>query len=595
MTSNKKLCWLGTAVVYGLTGCWPALALTGLDDIGQLPSIQNPPLATPSAAVHTASTAGIAPQQTQYVVVQQLTTLAEKLESDINTLKQNKASQQEVDALRTMQSQVLSSLQAVTRQLNQLEAVDNEQNTRLALLEKVQLHGDMTLGALADMNSSGVGSARGIQDAISTLGRLRLTVDVPVVTPKTDTDKLGPGTVSTRLIAAFGRFGPIGNDGTDTAGANYPFNLYSRIAADVSAFNEGFGTGAVGSSGNTGVLNGQNGNTSMTRPNVYLESAFYRQTFRHGIPLLTSLPGFSSQEESRPEWQNSADLYAGLVRWWDIFDVSPYRGDEMSQFQNNAFINIPGIAVNVAQPMVAYQLHKGLGKSATADLAVGLGSLDVGDLMNTLNLTYEAKLNYVPRFLPERYQKPGSVYAGLYHVFMAGNRNFNTAIQAGLNYPTRDGQPFNPDFEQQDAKAFYAGWNQEWWRGIGTNVGFLLNQKSPSVVLLTTQQPGPANVTAGAHAAFTSALSVPLSVFGSQARPNDSLGLGYAFVDVQDGGSVLRDLSGEGLEHVVEAYYKLSLTKNFSIIPSVQLIFNALGLNQNGVHTVLGVRANYKF
>jgi hypothetical protein len=333
----------------------------------------------------------------------------------------------------------------------------------------------------------------------------------------------------------------------------------------------------------------------MTRPNLFLESAFYKQEFKDGIPLLTDIPGFGGSV-GKEGFETTGKLYAGLVRWWDLFDVSPYRGDENSQFQNNAFVNVPGVAVNVAMPMVGYQWHQGLGSSLSSDVGVGLGSIDVGDLMDGLNLTYEAKLNYVPTFLPEALHKPGSVYAGAYHIFLAGNRNFNESIQANLNYTKRNGNTYNPDFNQDTHSAIYAGWNQEWWRGIGTTFSYLYNQSGVTPVLFTTQQPGPANVAAGAKSAFHGVVSVPMSVFGDKIRPQDTIGLGYAFVNIQDGGTQgAAGFSNVAMEHVLEAYYRFRVNDAFSIMPSIQMIVNPLGLTQNGTTTALGCRLNYTF
>jgi len=246
--------------------------------------------------------------------------------------------------------------------------------------------------------------------------------------------------------------------------------------------------------------------------------------------------------------------------------------------------------------MLGYQWHQGLGKSLSTDVSVGLGSIDVGDLMDGLNLTYEGKLNYIPSFLPEAMQKPGSVYAGAYHIFLSGNRNFNQSIQANLNYTRRDGSAYTPDFNQDTHSALYTGWNQEWWRGIGTTLSYLYNQTGPTPVLFTTQQPGPANVAAGAKSALHGVLSVPMSVFGDHKRSQDTIGLGYAFVDVQDGGFVgSSSFSNVAMEHVLEAYYRFKVNEGFSVIPSIQMIMNPLGLTQNGTTTALGCRLNYTF
>jgi hypothetical protein len=528
----------------------------------------------------------------RYEMAVALSKLLGNLNDQLTSLEAQKADKADIEALQRLQAQARTDLQTLTASLNEGLAVNAtknaEQDGRIKLLERVQIHGDMTVGALADISNGGTGGNTQLQDSISSVARLRLNIDVPVVEPENEDSKWGQGIISTRLIAAVGRYGPAGNAGGNT-GTNYAFNAYSRVSSDVSAFNEGFGTGAAGK------LQGQNGLTSNTRANLFMESAFYKQKLRSGVPLLTDLPGFDIMPDS-PDWKTTGDIYAGIVRWWDLFDVSPYRGNEMAQFQNNAFINIPGIAVNVAQPMVGYALHQGLGKAASADFTTAIGSVDVGDALNGLNLTYEAKLNYLPTFLPEAMQKPGSAYVGAYHIWLAGNRNFNKNIQTASSYTRRDGTAFDPNFGNSNVTSVYAGWNQEWFRGIGTNVSFLYNPNSPTAILFTTQQPGPANVAAGAKTSLSSVVSIPMTAFGKGTfRPNDSIGLGYAYVQVMDGGSDFSSISGRGLEHVAEAYYRFQINPSFNIMPSVQVIGNSLGLTQNKFNTVLGCRMNYMF
>jgi hypothetical protein len=512
-----------------------------------------------------------------------LSGLLRQLESDIKTLEASDNQDQEVlDGLKESQSRLQKELEVLTSRLDNLV---QDQNTRLSQLEKLQIHGDASFGLMHDMGN-GRNGRQGIEDSTTAAGRLRLTIDVPVVEAKEDS-KIGAGTLSARIIGAFGRYGPAASKGSSTFGNNYAFNAYSRVAADISAYNEGFGTGAAGNPG----VNGQNGFTSYLRPNIFLESLFYKQNLRSGIPVLTDWPGRKLLFKDKPDFKATADFSAGLIRWWDWFDVSPYRGDEQSQFQNGAFINIPGIAVNYAQPMAVYSLHQALGKSASLDVTTGVGSVDVGDLADTLNTTYEAKLNYLPRFLPEALQKPGSLYVGGYNVFLSGNRNFNKIV--GKNYTTRNGQAFDPSFGQQTINSFYAGWNQEWWRGIGTNVGFVMNTNSPTTVMLTSQQPGPAGSSLGAKSAFTSVVNIPMSAFGLKKRGGDSLGLGYAWTNVTDGLPNVGNYAH--MEHVAEVFYRMKLTENFSIIPSAQLIMNPTGSNLNAPITVLGLRASYRF
>ncbi|MEB3245678.1 MAG: carbohydrate porin [Vampirovibrionales bacterium] len=520
-----------------------------------------------------------------------LSTLVGALNRDLKRLDTRKASKEEVETLRSLQqafSGQLHQLAAHTGTLNgkleYVETQNNEQNSRLSLLEKTQIHGDVTVGGFADMSGSGEGSdPNGIRDAISAVGRLRLTVDVPYREDREDS-KLGAGNIHTRLIAAFGRYSPLASQSGNTSNTFYPFNLYSRISTDVNGFNEGLGTGSV--AGNNSDLNKVNGVTYLTRPNVYMESLFFKQHLKEGIPVLTSKLPFLPDGD---DWQTSGDAYAGLFRWWDIFDVSPYRGNELEQFQNNAFINIPGIAVNNNMPMVAYSYHQGLGKNYSFDFSTAVGSPDVGDVFSAFNLTYEGKLNYTTHFLGEKYSKPGSFYVGGYNTWAAGNRRISDNISSLTN---RSGGTYANVASLGSSSSVYAGWNQEWWRGIGTSVGYLINDSSPNLVSLTTLQPGPALVAGAARQTLSSVLSIPVSAIFPGHRENDTIGLGYAFVDVQEGGLTrLQD----AFEQVVEAYYKVQLSPGLSVVPSAQLIANRLGLKDNGLLTVLGLRVNYSF
>jgi hypothetical protein len=506
-----------------------------------------------------------------------------QLEEQIAALEQDEDANADVlAALRDSHKRLQQELITITTRLEAIEITNKEHNRRLSALEKVQIHGDATIGTLSDF-SRGRGSKGGIENATSSIGRLRITIDAPVYESKGEDDKLGTGTISARIISAFGRYGPAAAANSNTYGSTYAFNAYSRISSDISAFNEGFGTGSVGTG--TTKLNGQSGYTSATRPNIFLESLFYKQNFKAGVPFVTDLPHFGNKPRKKlaADRQRSADVYAGIVRWWDLFDVSPYRGDEQSQFQNNAFINTVGIAVNYAMPMVGHVLHQGLGKSASLDFSTALGSIDVGDFADTLNVTYEGKLFYKPAFLPAKLQKPGSVYAGGYNVTMSGNRNFNKLLASSYS--------FDPSYAKDSLNAVYFGWNQEWWKGIGTTVNYLWNSDSPTAVLMTSQQPGPAGVAIGARNAFSTVVSVPMSIFGNTKRAADTFGVGYAGVNIQNGGQG----PSTAYEHVVEAYYRFKINDSFSVIPSFQWILNPIGNLANAPISIIGLRASYRF
>ncbi|MEB3206004.1 MAG: carbohydrate porin [Vampirovibrionales bacterium] len=580
------------SILSGLSALAAPSPYTGLDELMMPATEDNAPSNEQAVgqgkAIHLVGTpqGNLTPQGMNTV----LTALVNVINRDLQRLDETKANKEEVETLKALQqalsgnlSQVAVQTNALTGKLQYVEGENEEQNRRLKMLEKTQIHGDATVGFLSDIGSKGVGGDKdGIRDAMTAIGRLRLTVDVPVREDREDS-KWGAGNLHTRLIAAFGRFSPLAVQEGNSSSTYYPFNLYSRISTDVSGFNEGLGTGSV--AGNNSDLNKVNGVTYLTRPNVYMESLFFKQKLKQGVPVLTSKLPFLPEGEN---WKTSGDLYAGLFRWWDIFDVSPYRGNELEQFQNNAFINIPGIAVNNNMPMAAYSYHQGLGEHASFDFSTAVGSPDVGDLMNAFNLTYEGKLNYTTAFLGEAFSKPGSLYLGGYNSWAAGNRNIASNISSLTN---RSGGAYPNLLNTGASSSFYAGWNQEWFRGIGTNVGYLLNDTSPNLVSMTTMQPGPALVAAAAKQSFTSVLSIPVSALFPGHRESDVIGLGYAFVDIADGGYIGK----QGMEHVGEAYYKFQAAPGVTIVPSVQLIANRLGIPDNGLVTILGLRVNYAF
>jgi hypothetical protein len=560
-----------------------AYAITGIDELKSSEKVANNPTTTATPAVTS--------QESQAL----LNVLYRAISRDLTTKNSQNTDQSELELLKRLQTELGSKIQnpgqepvlkgtiqanetqALKGDVKSLQAKNDELSSRVSLLEKTQVHGDVTFGVLSDFARRSA-NEESVNDALSSIGRVRLTIDVPVREDQEDS-KLGAGTFHSRLIGAFGRYSPI----SPSSGATYPFNLYSRISADASAFNEGLGTGSVGD------LFGLRGNTFMTRPNIFLESTFYKQHLKAGIPVLTDpLPNARILPEGR-DFESSGDLYVGLIRWWDLFDISPYRGNELTQFQNNAFINIPGIAVNTAQPMVAYAYHQGLGKRLSLDLTSAVGSPDVGDMMDALNVTYEARLNYNTGFLGEKFEKAGSLYAGGYNIFTAGQRRIQQYVSSLNN---RSGGTYPGLGDKDTSSSVYVGWNQEWFKGIGTNVGYLLNQNSSNIAALTTLQPGPAFVAAGARHAFSSVVQVPMTAFSNKFRAKDTLGLGYAFVDIQDGG--LTGLS-EGLEHVLEAYYKVHLTDQLAVYPSWQIIFNRLGLERNQPTNVVGLRMSYSF
>jgi hypothetical protein len=542
---------------------------------------------------------------TRWELAAALNALIKSVGRDLARLGAEKADKSDLETLAKLQEEFkneLAALQARTDALESrasaIEAKNAEQDQRLSLLERTQLHGDASIGILSDLNGSGTrdqfsapDSGRdGILNGISAIGRVRLTMDVPVKEDKEDS-KIGAGELHTRLIAAFGRIAPNGvNQGG--AGPANPFNGYSRIAGDASLNNEGLNS-ATGLAGITGGSN--------TRSSLYVEDLHYHQHFKAGIPLLTDWTFGANTDK---DWQASGDLYVGSMPWRYLYDKSPYRGNEQTQFQNTAFVNTPGVAVNQNYPMIAYQWHQQLGSdSLSADLTAGVGSINVGDIMDGFNATYEGRLNYKIGDLP------GNIYAGGYNIWGMGNTTSSvTFVPAGT--VNRSGGTSRIGAQRDSTNAFYAGWNQEWYKGIGTtfnymysgggvwNYGYISNNQNLGTNTATVRTAaGSSPVTVAVSQSLGGVLNVPMSVFG--IRENDTFGVGYSLISLRKDGLgnnfPSRSRFSNSWEHTVEAYYKWAVNDAISVIPSVQVISNSLGVRQNGINTVIGLRTSYTF
>jgi hypothetical protein len=551
---------------------------------------------------------------TRWELAAALNALIKSVGRDLARLGAEKADKSDLETVARLQEEFkneLAALQARTDALESrasaIEAKNAEQDQRLSLLERTQLHGDASLGVLADINGRGPRdefSARqsgrdGIRDGISAIGRLRLTMDVPVKEDKEDS-KIGAGEVHTRLIAAFGRIAPSGvNQGG--AGPVNPFNGYSRIAGDSSFNNEGLNSfnAATGTGlGVGGIAGGSN-----LRSSLYVEDLHYHQHFKAGIPLLTDwMLGAGSDDAN---WATTGDLYVGTMPWRYLYDKSPYRGNEQTQFQNTAFVNTPGVAVNQNYPMLAYQWHQQLGSdSLSADLTTGVGSINIGDVMDGFNLTYEGRLNYKLADLP------GSIYGGGYHIWGMGN-TANTVTLFGVAPTNRSGALSRSTNAKDSTNAFYVGWNQEWYKGVGTtfnymlsdgglwNYGYITNNQflGTNSATVRTAPTVHTPVTVAARQSLSGVLNIPMNVFG--VRENDTFGVGYSLIQLREdriGDNFPRATRfHQAWEHTVEAYYKWAVNDAVSIIPSVQIISNSLGVRENGVNTVIGLRTSYSF
>ncbi len=553
---------------------------------------------------------------TRWEMAAALNALVKTIGRDLARLGAEKADKRDLQTLARLQEEFRNELNALNARVKALEnraaaieAKNDEQDNRLTLLEKTQIHGDFSMGFLSDISSQGVNSSRsatgrrgngGILDGMSAIGRLRLALDIPVKEESEDS-KIGRGDLYARLVAAFGRVAPSGGT-ANNVGPNGPFSGYSRIASDASAGNDGILTSnfqAASTGGNT-------------RSDLYVESVYYKQNFKSGIPVLTDWMGIMPDKDG---WETTGDLYVGVVPWRFLFDKSPYRGNELTQFQNTALVNIPGIAINLNNPTIAWQTHQGLGDSANLDLTTALSSSNVSDTMDGLSLTYEARLNFITDFLGEDFAKPGSLYAGGYHMFMAGNTVGTTLLtnRTGPLATANGGEAKARNATDSDTlNSFYVGWNQEWYKGIGTFVNYMLAYKGSgnfygnSLLVNGTgaNVAGLAGVGVGMKQALTAGLHLPVSALAPGWRDDDVIGIGYAMMDLHEqgisgAGSIASGIRQQGLsesmEHVLEAYYKYQFTDSITIVPSAQFIFNRLGLSANDFTTVLGVRTNFLF
>ncbi len=552
---------------------------------------------------------------TRYEMAAALNALIKAVGRDLARLGAEKANKSDLATLAKLQEEFRNELAALNAKeaalesrASAIEAKNNEQDKRLDLLEKTQLHGDLSLGLLADWGDSGQATTGndGITDSIGVLGRFRLGLKVPVY-PGYDNSSVGEGDVIARLVGAFGRWTPANVNST---GSTNPFPIagYSAIAGNSSFYNEGvrpdsytLGSALNGNGGFTAGLN--------TRQNLYVESAFYKQHFKPGIPVLSELPFTPDNDKFR----TTSDLYAGIIPWRNLFDRSPYRGDELNQFQNTALVNNQGFLVNNVAPTIALAWHQGLGNHLSADLTGAVSTFDTADVMNGFNVTEELNFNYDTAFLGPNYTKPGSIYVGGYHIFFNGD---STLSQIVGNVANRNGALLFPGAtgNRDQLNAFFWGWNQEWWRGIGTSFNWVINQNSPYNSLISSLRNGtgvnaalhntalsgtPARIV-GVQQAISTTLTVPLTVFNKDltARAKDVLGFGYSWIRPNEQGDattgVGTDIDSTD-EHIFEGFYRWVVNDSISIVPSVQAIVNRFGVEQNGTVWVLGLRTNYVF
>jgi hypothetical protein len=553
---------------------------------------------------------------TRWEMAAALNALIKSVGRDLARLGAEKADKSDLMKLARLQEEFKNELAALNARTDALEsraaaieAKNNEQDTRLDLLERTQLHGDLSFGVLADFSGvgnetnkgTGLGTTEdGIQDGLSAVGRVRLGVKVPVVQDY-DNSRVGEGDVIARLVGAFGRFAPQASNSNNFG----TISGYSAIAGDQSYNNEGFRTGSL----NQGSI----GRGLNTRQNVYIESAYFKQHFKSGIPVISNW-GFGQDNE---KFKMTSDLYLGVMPWRNLFNRSPYKGDELNQFQNTALVNNPGMLVNNVGPTIAHSWHQGLGEHFSMDLTGGVQTINSADALGGLTLTEELNLNYDTSFLGQKFTKPGNIYVGGYHVFFDGNTNPVT-----VSAVTGSGAPaggllnrnlVTPAFlvanRNDTLNAFYAGMNQEWWRGIGTSVDFVMNQSGTQNAILNSLRNGTGanfmlNTTGqivGIQHALSAVATVPLTVFKQDLtkRAKDVWGIGYSWIQptalAGENGPRASRIINNGGEHVFESFYRFAVNDSVTVVPSVQVILNRYGVTSNGPTVLFGLRTNYVF
>ncbi|MFM7390122.1 MAG: carbohydrate porin [Vampirovibrionales bacterium] len=369
-----------------------------------------------------------------------------------------------------------------------------------------------------------------VDDGTSGIGRIRLNVEATALEDKGE--RLGEGRLKARLVAAAGN--NVGG-----------INGNSRIAADASSNNEGPG-------GTTPM--------STNRSNAYFDRIAYEQDFRL--------------------FNNVHTVYAGLVPWRDYFDKSAYRGDENAQFQNVGLVNIAGLATNINAFMLGDNINFKLNDDASAHLNVAYGSANGANVQNLNFATTEARLNYNWANLDNR--KTSAYVGGIFTFNNSDNlQPTRTAYTNALGNLSR-----NP------GKTVYAGLDQEIYKGIGVNLGYMYNAGRANDAALVTLNPTTGSAAGSrlnrnqynVRQAASVALHIPTKTLGF--RDGDSIGVGYVATSLVSSGS---------LEQIMETYYNYKLNDRVSVIPSFQLGNQFNGARNSDTSFTAGLRTAIKF
>jgi len=549
----------------------------------------------------------------RYELAAALNATIKTMGKEIARLGAEKADKEDLATVAKLQEEFateLKTLQArsdvLEARATKIEAKNDEQDNRLAVMEKLKIYGDVSFGGYGDISGN---PGDTFSDAISAVGRTRINVDYSAVEDKGG-PIVGPGTIHTRLVAAFGRGSPLE---ADNGLATNRFSGASMIAGDASLYNEGVRINDFinKTDGNTrtagiGFVSGAN-----LRSNAYIESTYYQQILKARMPFLPC----------ENNWRTSFDLRAGVIPWRDIYFQSPYQGYENDQFQNTALINNPAILQNFTIPRIAMVVNQGLGKWTNLKVKVDGSFIDVSDAMDGVGLTTEVDLGYNLGFLDSyfntcnKFNVAGNIFGGYYLVRTGGGTNnlVNLALSTGgtITAPTNKSN-------SSTAHGFYAGMNQELYKGWGLFGSFALNDTGPVSAILSALQNGTGvntilnnsiltgtTLVYGIRQAWTAGTEIPVRALPNFItrckRQRDALGFGVAFlfpnmaVGSPSNGISAANPNAGGREQVYEFYYKLQATDSLAFIPSVQLIQNRSAWTSNETNVLVGFRTSYKF
>ena len=443
----------------------------------------------------------------------------------------NSGDSKTLNALENEFAPELGALKARTEALEaRVETLENEKS-------KFIVGGDFTIGALGAFESGN----NTYTDATQAISRLRLTVDAPVYEGSED-GFLGDGRVKVRAVAALG---------TNSGG----IMGLSRIAADASSGNENLSTGSTNN-----------------RQNVYLDRAGYEQDFNL--------------------FNNKHTLFAGILPWRDYFDQSAYRGNENTQFQNSALVNIPGMPTNATLAMFGAKTNFIVNDDLDWGLTIAYGAPNERNVVNNYFVNAEGRINYNWANLDNR---KSSLYAGLVGIFNDGNnfQSTSTAVSRAGSTST-----YGPG----DTHLVYVGLDQELYKGIGINANYMFSNSTDRAGFLNGQNQNFNNTTGfstfggtavalNPRQAASVALHIPTETLGF--RDGDNIGVGYAISSYKD------NFATDGrdrMAQVVETYYNFRLNDRVSIIPSVQAGLSPFGRSDGGdTFFAGGLRTSVKF